>query len=78
MAQGLRIGRYLLMGAAVLAVGSIAWRSIGRDAPGSSTVAVAAPGGTDRPAPDATAMIATLEARLRDTPDDAAGWRTLG
>ncbi|HEV2746196.1 MAG TPA: hypothetical protein VGW34_02735 [Allosphingosinicella sp.] len=66
-----------LAAAAMLAAASAGvaiYRSVGGTGPGTQE----RPLTPDAPAGDVTSMIAALEARLRDNPDDAAGWRMLG
>lgn len=68
-----RMARWSLAGAVLIAVGSIGYRiQSDRNAPAATEQAAA-----DEADEDA-AMVARLEARTREAPDDAAAWALLG
>lgn len=68
------LARWALAGAALLAVGAVAW-SVSRGGEEAQPVAEnAAP----TELPPVSDVIARLEQRLAETPDDAEGWRMLG
>jgi cytochrome c-type biogenesis protein CcmH len=72
------IATIALSAAAVLAITS-AYVALTRDQDrGSSTIAAPGQVDADRPAGDVDTMIASLQEKLRKTPDNAAGWRMLG
>lgn len=67
----LPIGRIALIAAAVIALAAVAIAVLrGRDEPAPPAAAAAPPG-------DLRTMIAALETRLKDNPNDAQGWRML-
>lgn len=76
-----KFGRIALIVAAliaIIAIGKIAWDKRKGDSPAptaTSTPAAAAAGGQ---AGDVDSMIGQLEQRLKDNPNDAAGWSLLG
>jgi len=67
-----RAARWVLAGAAVLALGAVGW-SLARQ--GEDPVAETAPATEQAPVSE---MIAQLESRLAAKPDDAEGWQMLG
>ena len=72
--QSLPLARIVLILAALIAaaaIGAAIWK---RSAP--ETPVVAAPAAD--PQPDVDSLIAGLEARLKESPEDAEGWRMLG
>jgi cytochrome c-type biogenesis protein CcmH len=63
-----RTGLALLLGAALLAIGAVAWRALDDGPPASETAAD----------PATPLTIAELEARARANPNDPAAWEELG
>lgn len=74
-----RLSRAVLVAAALLALAAVAI-ALNRDRDASPPAAPAGSGAaaSGQQAPDVDAMIAGLEARLKQKPDDAEGWRMLG
>jgi cytochrome c-type biogenesis protein CcmH len=71
-----RIGKIALAAAAVMAVAGVGvavYRGQTRESP-----VVAPPASTESQAPSVDDVIAKLEAKLKDNPEDAEGWRMLG
>jgi len=70
-----RTGRIALIAAAVLALGAAGWKAY-RNEGGTPPLPEAS--GTAQQQPSVDKVIAELEARLKEKPDDAEGWRMLG
>lgn len=76
--DGVPFGRIALIAAAVIALVAIGFQVWKSRAPAtdSGATGAAAPGAAAQP--DVPAMIAGLEKKLKDNPQDAEGWRMLG
>lgn len=73
-AAALPFGRIVLILAGLIAMAAVGIAILNSRKPDAPAATAAAP----QPAGDVNAMIAQLEARLRDNPGDAQGWRMLG
>lgn len=74
---GFGIARIALLSAALIAAGAVGYKLYTDQAPTSSAAPVVPMGADGEPA-SVDQVIAALEARLQDNPDDAEGWRMLG
>lgn len=75
------LSRIALFGAAALAIAAVgiaASRSRTADAPAETAATAAPASGAAAPQPEVGAMIAQLEARLKEDPNKPEGWRLLG
>lgn len=74
---GLGAGRIALIAAAAIAVSAIGYKVYTDQAPAPAGGPIAPVGANGEPA-SVDQVIAALETKLRDNPDDAEGWRMLG
>lgn len=74
---GFGVAKVALLGAALIAAGAVGYK-VYTDQAGPSAQAPAAPLDSQGQPASVDQVIAALEARLRDDPDDAEGWRMLG
>ncbi len=75
---GFGAGRIALLGAALIAAGAVGYKVYTDQAPPTTATAPVAPLNANGEPASVDQVIAALEARLQDNPDDAEGWRMLG